>query len=215
MISKNQNQPATIQKVTSEEVLNQHDTYITIHTRRFALHHRITAPSEVLDLEVDELTQRVRIKFWKALQKSEIHTPHTYIQRIIGNEYIDLQRQHKRTLPLPTDDEEYWPQVTMRTLEASDPANLFQQMADESDCLYEAIPIILDLPPRQQRAMICSLREQVDDPVQLGLAFRNHKKNIEDIQWPADKAEKQLMGASLSVARRKLRCKLGRESQIN
>lgn len=215
MLSKNQAQAATIEKENSEEVLKRYDRYIIMHTRLFALQYPISAPTGVVDLEIDELIQLIRIKFWRALEKSEIHSPQRYIQRIIRNEFIDFHRRNKRLVPLPVDEEEHWSQREMETLESSDPADEVQQKADETARLQEAIPIILSLPPRQQLAMICSLRDLIDDPVQLSQAFRNYKKNIDGLRWPTGKAEKQLMGASLSVARSKLRQKMQKASRVS
>jgi len=43
---------------------------------------------------------------------------------------------------------------------------------DASTCLKEMIQAVLALPPRQQYAMICSLKERVDDLRQLIEALR-------------------------------------------
>ena len=52
--------------------------------------------------------------------------------------------------------------------------------------------------------MICSLRERVDDFIQLASAFKMRRIDIEGLQWPQEKSEKQVLQASLSCARRKV-----------
>ena len=51
--------------------------------------------------------------------------------------------------------------------------------------------------------MVCSLREQVDDTVQLLEALK--KYHIDgDVEWPVERRETQLLRASLSIARKKV-----------
>jgi hypothetical protein len=103
--------------------------------------------------------------------------------------------------PLPTgESEEYHAEFG----NIADPEDeVLQQMEGES-LLNEVIERVLELPPRQKQAMICQLQDQVDDLVELIDAFKQHRCDIEQIQWPAGKAEKQLLRASLSAARRNL-----------
>jgi hypothetical protein len=62
--------------------------------------------------------------------------------------------------------------------------------------------------------MLCSLKERVDDLKQLVEAFKAYKLDIQAIQWPAGKAEKQLLHASLVPAKKTLAKSLGRTSLV-
>src|SRR6266704_1552552 len=63
------------------------------------------ARPEVLDLEIDEIIQRVRIKFWRALLTKHIDHHRAYIRSIVSNEFNDLGRRRKAPLTLPTDED--------------------------------------------------------------------------------------------------------------
>ncbi|HEY3993763.1 MAG TPA: hypothetical protein VGM01_12920, partial [Ktedonobacteraceae bacterium] len=51
-------------------------------------------------------------------------------------------------------------------------------------------------------AMICLLRDRVDNLTQLVEAVKMYKVDIEGIRWPIGKEEKQLLQASLGPARK-------------
>src|SRR6266566_1776676 len=77
---------------TSEEILKRLDWYIVgqvQHLRRSSL---LDTRNAIQNLDTDELVQRVRIKFWQALERREIHHPHAYIQLIVRSEFIDMVR---------------------------------------------------------------------------------------------------------------------------
>ncbi len=159
----------------------------------------------VLDLEIDDLIQRVRINFWRAITMREINHPYAYIKRMIHNEFVNIKRQQKHLVPLPTDEEwsdggakKEWEPHT------PDPAEEVEQRMQSLACLNEVIQAILKLPPRQRLAMICSLQERVDDRAQLIHAFKMHKVDIEAVHWPTEKKEKYLIQASLAPARKAL-----------
>ena len=184
-----------------EMVLTCSDDYIKSQVRRYLSRYPSFAPREVKDLEIDEIIQRVRIKFWHILEKDSIRSPRAYVRSIIYSEIIDMLRRKRAMQPLPTgESEEYHAEFGS----IADPEDeVLQQMEGES-LLNEVIERVLELPPRQKQAMICQLQDQVDDLVELIDAFKQHRCDIEQIQWPAGKAEKQLLRASLSAARRNL-----------
>lgn len=179
------------------------DQYIVAHVHRFKPHYASIVHPAVLDLEIDELTQRVRIKFWQALEKRDIHYPAAYIRLIIRNEFVNIVRRQKSLLPLP-DSEEclYSDAVIPKDQPASDPADEVEQKEAAIICLRKVVQAVLALPPRQRFAMICMLRERVDDLAQLTAAFKACKVDIEPIRWPTNKMERQLLQASLVPARR-------------
>src|SRR5947199_6526549 len=85
------------------DILERYDDYI------LALAHeqypRHIASPEVLDLEIQELAQRSRIKLWRALQKRHITHLKPYIRLIVRSESIDMVRSYKPYLPLPIDED--------------------------------------------------------------------------------------------------------------
>src|SRR2546428_331620 len=89
----------------AEELLAPFDTYIVALVGKWARRGSSNADPGVLDLEIDEIAQRVRIKLWQALHQKRVAHPEAYIQCIVHNEFVDLARRRKRTLPLPMDAE--------------------------------------------------------------------------------------------------------------
>jgi DNA-directed RNA polymerase specialized sigma24 family protein len=197
------------QKEMNEFTLKRFDDYIETQVKLLMYHHPTIAHPAVLDLEIDELIQCVRVKFWLALERKSIFSPHSYIKRIIHNEFINMIRRQKPLLPLLADDTEECYRFQFGVLldeyeSMPDPADEIEQQMEDLSCLKETVQMVLKLPPRQQLAMICLLQETVDDLVQLINAFKEYGADIRTLQWPTEKAEKNVLQASLSAARRKL-----------
>src|SRR5438045_1273113 len=144
-----------------DAILEQHDEYIVALARKNI--PRTVALSEVLDLEIDELAQKSRIKFWLALQKRQITYPKIYIRYIVQSESVDLFRQHKPILSLHTDEDgELYQGNLLLTLGEGmqDPLDELEREEMIADYITEAVENVLKLPPCQQFAMICSLKDQ-------------------------------------------------------
>jgi DNA-directed RNA polymerase specialized sigma24 family protein len=197
-----------------EMSLHHLDGYIVSQVQRLGRCYSRDFHPAVLDLELDEIVQRVRIKFWQALEKREIHYPYAYIKLIIQSEFIDMKRRKKPYQSLPIDEEFVQTEIEITTPGITDPAEAMAQQMDTSVCLKELIQAVLALPPRQQYAVICTLKDRVDDLKQLTEAFRAYKMDIQAIQWPAAKAEKELLYASLAPAKKTLAKSLGRTRRI-
>jgi RNA polymerase sigma factor (sigma-70 family) len=181
-----------------ETMLESLDRYIVMQAKKL-LYRSHASSYRYIDLEVDELAQRVRIKLWNMLKKGPIHRPYPYVRRIIYSEFIDIKRQRKPLLSLNIEEEgDHQPQT------ARDPADEIMQEMEDVALQQRIVHMVVELPPRQQLAMICFLRDVVDDPAQLSLAFCKYHIDITDMQWPRQKAERQLLRASLTVARHKL-----------
>ncbi len=192
-------------KEKCEDILSRFDPYIITQVQHLRNCSSLATHPAVLDLEIDDLIQRVRIKLWQALAKTEIRYPYAYIKRIIRNEIVDMARLHKPLVPLPSEEE--WNEHEVKiSLEqpGSDPAEEVEQQLDALAYLNQTIQAILKLPPRQRLAMICSLKDRVDDRAQLINAFKRYRVDIEFIRWPTDKEEKQVVQASLAHARKAL-----------
>ena len=125
-----------------------------------------------------------------------------------------MTRRQKPYLSLSIDEEPTHNEVVIAARHMADPAETMAQQIDAATCLKRMIQAVLALPPRQQNAMICSLKERVDDLRQLIEAFKVYKMDIQAIQWPAGKAEKQLLHASLVPAKKTLAKSLGRTSLV-
>jgi DNA-directed RNA polymerase specialized sigma24 family protein len=187
-----------------EEILARFDAYIVALVQKMARRSSNIARPEVLDLEIDEITQRVRIKFWKALEAKEIEHHKAYIRIIVNNEFNDLGRKRKAPLPLPTDEdgELYMGNVLLSESEGfADPVVEFGKEEEMDSWMALTADVVTDLPARQQHAMICHLKEQVDNGIQLIEVFEKHKVNINAVSWPDDQADTKRLKASISPAR--------------
>lgn len=209
-----------VKDTTIEAILSEYDQYLSKQVQDCMRLHADIVRSEVLDLETDELIQRVRIKFWHALQDKHIEYHKTYIKRIVNSEFIDMVRRIKPnyTLDLPVDEEGELYQGRMLITPSSgmaDPSVEYEEQVEANERLQEVVDAILTLPLRQQHAIICDMHDRVDDLDALKKAFKKRKATIERWQWPQQKNEKLLLRASLTYARLKVNMymKEARQSQ--
>lgn len=189
-----------------DEILEHYDSLIRTLARR-NIPHAITS-AEVIDLDIDELAQITRLKLWSALQKQYIRNTNAYIRRIVHNEAINMLRQHKPVGPLNTDNEgeAYLAHTMIASSQViQDPTERIEEEEMLSSYFSKLVQNVLELPPQQQRAMICALKDQIADILPLVDMFLPYGIDVESIHWPETKKELQRMRASLSVARRKLR----------
>ncbi len=203
------NAQATVKQAEIEALLAEYDQYLIRQVQDCMHSHTDVIRPEVLDLETDELVQRVRIKFWHVLEDKHIDFPKTYIKRIVNSEFIDMVRRLKPnyTLDLPVDDEgEIYQGHMLITPSAgmADPSIEYEERVEVSERMQEIVDAVLTLPARQRQAMICDMRDQVDDLDALTNAFKKRKAVIEAWQWPQQKKEKTLLRASLNYARVKV-----------
>jgi len=160
-------------------------------------------------MEVDELAQHIRLKLWRALQeKRTIVNPKAYITACAYTGAIDLFRYRKPVLPLPVDEdgELYQGELYVgQSEELQDPARIVEKEELISEYIVRIARATLGLPPRQRFAMICMLKDILDDIVPLIDAFKVHAINIEEIHWPGKKEDVHTLKVSLSLARKKMR----------
>jgi len=185
-------------KERSEAILRDVDGYVIMQAHKLIDLHVRRRYEWTNTLDVDELAQRARIKLWKALERNnDIVHLYSYIRHIVYSEFIDMQRQQKHYLPLFIEESDL--------LESSaDPASEFMQRVENATFLHSVARAVVALPPRQRLAMLCMLRDRVDDLVQLRAIFRLYNIDVDAARWPSEKAERRLLLASLSVARQKL-----------
>ncbi len=195
-----------------QEILEQFDPYIVILVKNKAYHSSNLDRPEVLDLEIDEITQRVRIKFWQALLKKKIEHHRAYIRSIVSNEFNDIGRRRKAPLPLPTDEdgELYMGNVLVSgSKEFADPANVIEKEEELENLMELAAQVIPDLPSRMKLAMINHLKDEVDNLILLIATFEKYKVTIKSNKWPDDPTDSKRLKASLSPARYRIAQRVG------
>src|SRR5689334_15543779 len=80
---------------------------------------------DVLDLEVDEFAQSIRIKLWKSRQGRPITNPRAYIRTIAHTTAVDIVRRHKPSVSLSdteNDESELSTLLTTKNEGFQDPA---------------------------------------------------------------------------------------------
>ena len=189
-----------------DEILRQHEDYICALARDRVPRHLVSP--ELLDLEIQELAQRSRIRLWRTLQKTRITYIKAYIRSIVHSVSIDMIRGYKSDLPLPLDEdgEIYQGNVLVTCSEGmQDPLYELEQQECVSEYITQVVDLLSSFPLCQRRAMVCSLKNQLDDILTITQVFKNFEINIEAVRWPSKKKEEQNLRASLSVTRKKLR----------
>ena len=189
-----------------DEILRQNDGYILALAREQVARRLVSL--EVLDLEIDELAQRSRIKLWKTLQKRQISNVKAYLRCIVRSESIDMIRCHKPHFPLPVDEdgELFQGNALVSPGEGmQDPLYELEQREMAAEYITRVAEALRAFPTCQQRVMICSLKERLDDVPLLTKAFKKCDIHIECMRWPAKKKEKKNLKASISITRKKLR----------
>lgn len=189
--------------------LEEYDVYIqSLVQTQFPF---ATFTADVVDLEIDEMVQLIRIKLWLILQKRPIHHPKAYIRKTAHTIKIDTIRQRK-LFPLPVNDDGelcngnvlITPGKGMR-----DPAYEVDAQEVDPDTLRWIAANVEALPSRQQFALICRLKDTIDDALVLVASLQNLDVDPETVHWPEDDDdEKMRLKASLSVARKKLQSAL-------
>jgi hypothetical protein len=85
------------------------------------------------------------------------------------------------------------------------PEDVVEQETIIAELLETAAIGVLTMSPCQMEAMICCLKETVEDISQLVMIFRKYGIEIEEVQWPADKDARVRLKASVSPVRKKMR----------
>lgn len=187
------------------ELLERLDPYI-VSLVRMRVPRNVVRPETLAD-EIEDLIQKVRIKLWLTLQKKQVNNLKAYVKCIVFTEAIDMVRQYRSVLSLPLDEVGELNQgnlIFAASDETQDPGCVVEQAEELDDAMQDIFEAIIQLPPRQQYAMICSLKDQIDDVFPIVDALRGQSINVESVNWPVEKNELQSLRASLSVARKKL-----------
>ena len=86
------------------EFLVEHDACIQAKARKVIPSGLFS--EDVLDLEIDELAQTIRIKLWESRQKRFISNPEAYVSAIAYTTSVDMMRRHRPTVSLFADENE-------------------------------------------------------------------------------------------------------------
>ena len=189
---------------TVDELLAQYDSYIIALACKNV--PRNVIPVDKLNDEIDELAQRIRIKFWQIARKKRITVPLAYIRCIAYTEVVDMVRRYRSApLPLHEDREGYQDHATMVSEGWQDVAEKLEQEEMTGEAMSMIVDEIFRLPTRQLQALLYSLRDQIEDFLPLVEALKDRKMEVGEMSWPGEREEVQRLRASLSVARKKLR----------
>jgi DNA-directed RNA polymerase specialized sigma24 family protein len=191
-----------------ENFLTQHDRYISILARNNIYKMKNSNISTSLEMEIDELVQRVRIKLWKILLRQNITNPRAYIAKIVYHETISMLRQ-QRYIGSLTFDEEGEPCHGQTLIEMSegmaDPAYEVEQQEASHYYLSRVAQAVARLAPHQRRAMLCVLKDRLDDFASFVAAYDTQDLDASSAAWPSRKDELLRLKASISHARKNIR----------
>lgn len=193
--------------LSPEDNLVMHDMDIVALVRHAVRTSSMLTRMNLLDLDISEIEQRVRIKYWKALQSTHIEYHRGYIRKIAYHEIADLMRQRKPSLPFQTneDGELYMgDMLVMVTGEMVNPEEAFLDDESFHDVLERYVAILALLPPRQRRVMACRLYEELGERLDVKEALERHSIDAEMCRWPEGELDKKLLKASHSAARKKV-----------
>jgi len=190
-----------------EDLLVQHDRYIVALVTQLARSSSNLGHSDVLDLELDELVQLVRIKFYHALLSRHIDHPKAYIRMIALNELRDLTRKRRPPVPLQADEDgEFYIRGMVQT--ESEWTTNPEDACIEGESFHELLDFVLsffeEIPPRQRRVLACRLYDAFGGCLDVLEAFRHFSINNDAYLWPEDEVDKKLLQASQSAARKNL-----------
>ena len=188
------------------DLLEELDSYILAVAHKKVPHN--AGPPDMLLLLIDELAQNVRIKYWMAALKQDIKNPKAYLYRIFCTEVVNMVRQYHLILPLPLDEEGELFDGDLVGAESEgmhNPAEEVEQEEMVTHYVTKTVNAALTFPPCQKRAIICSLKDKLDNLLPLIDALRGQDIDIETVHWPANKAELRSLKCSLAITHKKLR----------
>jgi RNA polymerase sigma factor (sigma-70 family) len=200
---------------TINSLLEQVDDYIITLAHKHLPWQMSSLPTH--ELNVNELAQITRIKLWQALQRHyvsdiKLSTIKAYTRTIVRNEAVNMLRAHKQTFPLPINEEGelYSGQMLMATTCESmqDPSSILEQQEQLTECAYTLANAIEALPARQRTAMLCEVKDHIEDTLPVLTHFRNAKNDIHTVKWPRERKEVHTFKSSLCISRKKLRYQL-------
>jgi DNA-directed RNA polymerase specialized sigma24 family protein len=159
-------------------------------------------------VDYEDVAQEVSLKLWLISQRQVIGSPKTYAMKVLRTVKVDMLRKYRPNLyqSLPTDEEDEILEghlMIMADVEQENPEVIVEQEEAFGELMAIVLGVVCELRPRQQQATVCTLKDRIDNLIPLVDALR--EKNIEtDLEWPAEKTDKQRLYASYAPVRRKL-----------
>jgi DNA-directed RNA polymerase specialized sigma24 family protein len=169
---------------------------------------RSFVPLYVQSSETDDVVQTALTNVLPKLQSGHVDNLKNYLGKAIRNAASDTKRKHQHSYPLPLDENGELYQGSPLGMSSEgwrDPADVFEQKQNLRDLIAQIVDHILTLPPHQRVAVLCEIKNIVDDIPFLAESLLQHEVNIAFIQPPIEEKEKQRQRASLYAARKKLR----------
>ena len=170
-------------------------------------------PSNIGPIDSEDVAQEAFMKLWIISQKQPIENPKAYIRRIVRTTVVDMVRKFKphlyQALPVDEDGEiQEGNLVVIPGAELGDPEAILEEKEAVEELMGELVDVVSELRPRQMHSTICTLKDRVDDLIQLVDALQ--EKGIEsELQWPLGTTERQRLQASYSPAKRKVASYIG------
>jgi DNA-directed RNA polymerase specialized sigma24 family protein len=209
-------EPRSLEDDFANAFLLCYDSYIRSLVRKKFPSHLVHP--DVLDLEIDDLVQKARVKLWFVLEKQPIINPNALITLVVRHVIIDMVRRHRPDLPLYLDaeDEPFPGHLLMSAGEwtQEDPASMFEQEEIDDTMVALIIQAIQSLPFHQRFSVLCTLHEHLDVISQFVPIFKASGIDIEAASWPDDKAALRSLKVSLSVSRKKLHLLLDQQKGL-
>lgn len=156
----------------------------------------------------DDVVQETSIKVWAYWKTRPIFNPWAFVRRVVYTVIIDMQRRFKPRLfqEWPRDEFGEINELTLFAhdpLQQEDPEWITMQEESYDETLNRVANAIAALHRRQQNAAICTLKARVDEWSRMAAALEARGVRA-DLEWPDDPAEKKLLYASFSAARRNI-----------
>lgn len=191
-----------------EEILEFCDPYI----RRLALKKvpRNVCRRDTLDLDVDELAQKIRIKLWEMLQKQAIVNPRAYTNYIAFHQAVNMVRNYDGCLSLQISEDGEIAKGCLvgRREEINNPEVMLEGQEILDELITEVADTIAEMHLHQQQATICRLKEKMDDFSRLAAALKT--RNIDSgVEYSKESVARQKLQSSYPPAKRKLATRLG------
>ena len=194
-----------------ERLLLKHNPFIEDQVEMLAPDYLRFSP------ELEDVKQRVRMKFLEALKGQKIRSSlayHSYIKRMILNDFNDVGRSRKRkshfvAVVIDEDgeiDQDQCKAILTISAGMDDPAYELERREGMIALLSIIMPFVAHLSECQRIAFVCFLIQTVDaEYIDLLYHFFNyyHIKVIQE-KWPTDKRERQCMKANLTYAKRSI-----------
>ncbi len=187
-------------------IIQEYDGYI----RNLAYHYipRQMIRADILDLEIDELIQTVRVKFWEALSRREIKNYKAYLRRMMHNEAVNYRRKARFHQVLDTDEEgePYYGDLLLSQNEGTlDPLEILIEKETISEYIQQAVDAVMAFPPLQRKAILCVFKDRVDYLHELREALHTNHIDFKQLDWSGRQAALHSMKVSASLAKKKLK----------